>query len=56
MLLLHANVAFLFSEGKGLFLLFTAQLNVLKRIQMGTHISVLESTRLHRTASKANTP
>lgn len=53
LLLLHADVAFLFSEHNGL---FTAQLIFLKCILMGSDINVLESTRLHRTVSKATPP
>lgn len=52
MLLLHANVAFLFSEGSRHFLFFSTQLQVLKHAKRDGDANLLQSTSLHRTASK----
>lgn len=54
MLLLHANVAFLFSEGSRHFLFFSTQVQVLKHSKRDGDANVLQSTSLHRTVSKIN--
>lgn len=54
MLLLHANVAFLFSKGSRHFLFFSTQVQVLKHSKRDGDANVLQSTSLHRTVSKIN--
>jgi len=51
-LLLHADVALLFSEGSRHFLFFSTQLQILKHITRDSDVNVLQSTSLHGTVSK----
>lgn len=52
MLLLHAKVAFLFSEGSRHSLFISTQLRILKHVRRDSDVNVSQRTSLHGTVSK----